>query len=156
MYICVHKLLERKCSRNTHGFVHYVDKALQERVVLIDTIISFTLGKPVLLDHEYVIGRINGDFHTPMNPLMYRRRIGNPLFDQNLNDRNNDFTSKVIPDSTERPAKLIKDNGFPLPPIRPTRNTGNNKLSSLADPSEKVLELKFKIEELRILLNRYY
>ena len=54
----------------------------------------------VVRPYEYVIGRINGDFHTPKDPLMYRRRIGNPLFDQNLNDRNNDFTSKVIPDRT--------------------------------------------------------
>jgi rRNA-processing protein FCF1 len=43
----VYKLL---LVRNTHGSVHYADKALQEKVVQIDTIIIFTLDRPVMLD----------------------------------------------------------------------------------------------------------
>jgi hypothetical protein len=43
----------------------------------------------IVRPYEYIIGRLNGNFHSPKDPLTYRHH-------ENLNGNNNDFTSKVI------------------------------------------------------------
>lgn len=126
----------------------------------------------VVRPYEYIIGRLNGIFHTPKDPLTYRGREENALFHPNLNGNNNDFTSKVIADSMsdrlnheneipQQPPKRTNlssndNNAFPNLVTQPTRKAGDNKLPSSIDPLEKMPELKLKYEEFDILLNRYY
>lgn len=83
-------------------------------------------GAGVVRPFEYVIERINGNFSTPKDPLTYRRR---------LNNSTDNHTSKVVADNTQHPTKA----GMPSP----------------ADASEKMVEQRLNIEELRILLNKH-
>lgn len=80
----------------------------------------------VVRPFEYIIERINGNFSTPKDPLMYRRR---------LNNNNDNHTSKVVADNTQHPTKA--------------------GLSSSVDATEKMVEQALKIEEFRILLNKH-
>jgi hypothetical protein len=146
--------LTRKSSANRHNYNLHAGQA------------------SVVRPYEYIIGRLNGRFHTPKDPLAYRRREENALFHPNLNGNNNDFTSKVIADSMsdrlsqeniipQQPPKTDNvssndKNAFPNLLTQPTRKAGDNKLPSSVDPSEKTLEPKSKFEEFEILLNRYY
>jgi hypothetical protein len=126
----------------------------------------------VVRPFEYIIGRLSGRFHTPKDPLVYRRTEENLLFHPILIDNNNEFTSKVIADNMS--IRLNHENIVPLHPpktynissndnnayhnlhTQPTRKAGDNTPPSSVDPLEKNLELKLRFEEFEILVYRYY
>jgi hypothetical protein len=111
----------------------------------------------VVRPYEYIIGRLNGNFHVPKDPLTYRHRKENTLFHQNpTNDNNNHFTSKLIADNTQQPQNATNDNNAFRKPIRQPWEACDNKLPPALSPSEKIFKLMLKYEELNILLNRYY
>jgi hypothetical protein len=113
----------------------------------------------IVRPYEYIIGRINGNFRPPKDPLTYRHRKENGY--QNLNGNNNNFTSKVIAESTQQPPKANIDTSFNVytsfrPPIQSTPKTDDNNQSSSLDYSDKILEQRLKFEELSSLMNKYY
>jgi hypothetical protein len=111
-------------------------------------------GQAVIVrPYEYIIGRLNGNFHTPKDPLTYRRRKENGLFQQNINGNYNGFTSKVIADSTQQSPKANNVSAPFTFHVQSTPKIGDNR--SL-DYTEKILEAKLKLEEFNILANRYY
>ena len=92
-------------------------------------------GQPaVVRPFEYIIGRLNGNFHTPKDPLMDRRWKGD------------DLVLKVLADSAHQPPK-INDRYTQTQP-----KTGGNTV----DFTEKMLEQRLKFEELKMLYNKYY
>jgi hypothetical protein len=90
----------------------------------------------VVRPFEYIIGRLNGNFHTPKDPLTYRRRKGD------------DLTSKVLGDGAQQPPK-INDS------YTQTRQTPKTS-GDTVDFTEKMLEQRLKFEELKMLYNKYY
>ncbi|MFZ0511297.1 MAG: hypothetical protein WAM14_06800 [Candidatus Nitrosopolaris sp.] len=108
----------------------------------------------IVRPYEYIIRRLNGNFHSPKDPLSYRHRKENGQQDPNGN--NNDFTSKVIADSTQQVPKANNANNTSSKfPVQSTPKTGDNKLPSSLDYSEKMLEQRLKLEEFNILLNKH-
>jgi hypothetical protein len=95
----------------------------------------------VVRPFEYIICRLNGNFLTPKDPLTYRRR------------KDNHLTSRVLADSAPQPQKINNSfNAFPNLSTQPTPKIGGNTV----DFTEKMLEQRLKLEELKMLFNKYY
>jgi hypothetical protein len=134
-----------------------VNRALQEKVVLLDTIITNNHAwQAVIRPYEYIIGRLNGNFHVPKDPLTYRSRMENTLLHPNPTGNNIHFTSKLIADNTQQPQKVNNDNNTFRRPIRQPCEAYDDKLPPAVNPSEKIFELMLEYEELNILLKRCY
>jgi hypothetical protein len=131
---------------------------------------------------DYIVGRISGQF-LPNDPLAWRKKKGkekgNPLFGSNHNN-NNSFGSKVIADSTDD--VISYKNMIPKPPSKTnsiyhhSKNTYRRSYTSncISQPSSKVddndndndklhfshtdklVERRIKLEEFKILVNKYY
>ena len=127
---------------------------------------------------DYIIGRINGQF-LPNDPSAYRRKKGKEkrdlLFGSNHNSsNNNNFGPKVIADSTDD--ILSYENVILNPPSRTDStyhsNDGNNtyqrpydsnrvlqplhKMDNDTFYADKVVGRRIKLEEFKILVNKYY
>ena len=129
---------------------------------------------------DYIVGRISGQF-LPNDPLAWRKKKGkekwNPLFGSN-HDNNNNFGSKVIADSMDD--VISYENMIPKPPSKTnstyhhSKNTYRRSYTSnrVSQPSSKVddndnnkphfshtdklVERRIKLEEFKILVNKYY
>jgi hypothetical protein len=127
----------------------------------------------IIRPSEYVIGRLNGQYSYPNDPLSYRRRTMNsnkvnnkgnrgtilpPYYHEDPNDSN--FTDKKFgfgesllsdPDLGTRSLMHPQDEDS----SQPQYNTTAEKGSPSCD-LHKLLERSSKLEELKILLNKHY
>lgn len=111
----------------------------------------------VVRPYEYIIGRLNGNFHRPKDPLTYRHRKESTLLEESVNRNDNGFMSKVIADSTQH---LPTANNVSAPftvSIQSTSppKTGDNRLSSSLDCTEMIRQ-RGKLEEFSLLAYRHY
>ncbi|MGC2428558.1 MAG: hypothetical protein WA421_16100 [Nitrososphaeraceae archaeon] len=131
---------------------------------------------------DYMVGRINGQF-LPNDPSSYRRKKGkekkrNLLFGSNHDSNNNNSLGiKTIADSTD--GILSYENMIPKPPSKtnstchsnntyqrpydsnrvsqPLHKVDENDDNQLpSSPADKLFQRRLKLEEFKILLNKYY
>ncbi|MGB7956092.1 MAG: hypothetical protein WCF23_19130 [Candidatus Nitrosopolaris sp.] len=129
---------------------------------------------------DYIVGRLDGNFLSN-DSLSYRRKkeIGkkNVLPCSNYHINNNNFGSKVIAHSmsdiahesaaSERSKNSSNSNAnlsnnpfersyYPNHDTQPMHEANDNKLSFSDDPFNKMHERKLKLEQFKIMLNKYY